>query len=128
MFLLTGLLALAWWEILVAVVVLGILVASISFERGGMDGASGWKWLAFIVIVAAVFFVSGLPFTFATFTSGALWLAVGEYYGIGLLYSLVEFFFAVLRSASKYKEEWDNYISTRPGNSNLFMWLRNSRP
>lgn len=67
------------------------------------------KW--FVLLAGLVGFVAwqwkGLSLDY--FTSAPFWKAVGIYFGIGLAYSLLEFWFKIRREARKWSRDWKSF-------------------
>jgi len=94
-----------------------------TFDRDYNFDAPKW-WIFLVGIVATVvWFWKDWTFhgAFDVVTSWDFWKPAVVYIILGLLYSLVEFFFAVRRSARKYAEAWADFSKNGKTNANDFI-------
>lgn len=114
---------LALFEMLFIVVFGGCLLYSVLYDRRGYEAAKWWVLIIGGALVAAMYW-SHWVFVGPSSDPSVLvlwdWLRAGSFIepilafiGIGLLYSIVEFFVEVRRSASAFRAAWDSYLNRK---------------
>lgn len=121
MFILAGIAALMWWQI-VLVVMLGLfLVVGTHWDR--ISYKSTPMWCAAGVVVLTAILSMGFTPALGMVMSAEFWKNVALYLCIGLVYSwAVEFPFSIRRASRSYRERWKSLVQ---GDKNLKSYLSN---
>ena len=121
MFILAGIAALVWWEIILVVLLGLFLIVGTQWDRA--SARSGPMWIAALAVVVIATVSMGFTPALDMVMSAEFWKNVALYLGIGLVYSwAVEFLFAVRRSSRFYRERWASAVQ---GDKNLRAYLYN---
>jgi hypothetical protein len=113
--LLEGILALGFIPLLIIVCFIGALTWGVAIDRSAH--CEGPKWWIFGIglcgLVVNGFFNAGwtLSSVLGSVFSWQFWEPVLVYVGLGLVYSVVEFYFEIRRHASYYAEKWSAFIA-----------------
>lgn len=106
-------LAFGWIEWTFLAVFFLLMILGTAYDRSGLESP---KWYVFGVgfVVIASWYWKDLSVSsiWVLLSSWAFWKPIVVYFSIGLVYSMLEFFLDVRRSARQYSSEWQKHLST----------------
>lgn len=105
--------AFGWVEWIFLCVFFLLMILGTSFDRSGMESPK-WYVLGVGFVAIAIYYWKDLSVSslWVLLSSWAFWKPVVIYFAIGLIYSMLEFFLDVRRSARQYAAEWQKHLNT----------------
>jgi hypothetical protein len=124
--------ALGLVELIIGVLFTVFMLIAVSFDRQYTSERAKWWVLLVFVIGIAIWQWNNWTFkgAFEVISSFEFWQPIIGFIGIGLMYSVLEFFIYARKSAQQCKQEWEKFLGDRWDSSKLTNRevLQNSNP
>lgn len=103
-----------FWGILLGLIISTSIERSAEYGHGPITGGRSGRWFIFILgIILTGLYIStrggSISETLISFKNYILWLPLFAYLGIGLLYSVLEFFLDTRKAAKYFADKWDKF-------------------